>query len=265
MNPLLTPPAPPRTEQRRIPIGSQKSFTLVELLTVMVVIALLVGLAAPLIPSLLRGNQMNSSVATLNGIMEQAREAALSQNTYVWVAFTSTNSLPANGIWVATLESQDGTESPVNANAGLPVAPSWASTLSVPGTSNLQLLTKTQNLPGVQLVDVSALSPTVTNVAAAAGIFTNSSTTLYETNAMKWTVFANQYAEGYTTKNGAASTNAGYFVKAIEFTPDGEAHTATSTWYNNIQFGLVPSTSGQTNSLYMTNAAFINVSRLTLD
>ena len=131
MNPPSLPPPLPRQKLPWARVRSQRSFTLVEILVVLAILAIMAAIAAPMITSLLRGNQVDSSIVTLTGVMEQAREAAMSGNTYVWVAFTPTNSIAANGIWVATIQSEDGTESPVNYT----ITPSWVTTampLSIP-------------------------------------------------------------------------------------------------------------------------------------
>jgi prepilin-type N-terminal cleavage/methylation domain-containing protein len=91
--------------------GADAGFSLIELPTVLAIIAIVASVAVPLVPSLLRGNQFDSNVNTLAGIVEQSREAATARNTYVWVAFTDPpSSSPASGIWVASIKSQDGTE-----------------------------------------------------------------------------------------------------------------------------------------------------------
>lgn len=217
-----------------------------ELMVVIGIIVLLTAIVATAIPSLMKSNQIDQSVTTISGVMEQAREAAISGNTYVWVAFSSpTTSNPANGIWAAIIQSSDGTESPINTT----VTPAWVTTNITIPSSNLLLLSKLQNLPGVQIVDVSSLPATTSNAATSAGAPTNSITTLWETTT-QWTVTPAQFTEGYTSST--------YFTKVVEFTPDGEAHTGATTWYNAIQFGLTPSTGSNTK-----NSVFINLSRTT--
>jgi hypothetical protein len=193
-----------------------------------------------LIPSLLRGNQMDANVSTLSGILEQARETATANNTYVWVAFTDPPSASSPvGIYVATIQSIDGTESPINTT----VTPSWATIATIPGT-NLNLLGKIQNLPGVTIVDNNNAALPAAMLAAAPPAA--SAQNLFETS-MQWTVTPLQY-----TSLGTGH----YFTHAIEFTPDGEAHVPT--WSSNIQFGLTPSL-GTASS----NPVLFNVSRLT--
>ncbi len=223
--------------------SSRHGFSLVELLVVLAIIAILIAITSPLIPSLLRANQLDSSVTTLSGILEEAREAATSGNTFVWVAFTNASATsPQKGIWVATLQSNDGTET--NINTGTPTAPVWAS-ITVPSSaaSNIQAHSKLQNLPGVQLANTPpTFTPLPTTLVSQAPSASRTSLA-----AVTWTL------SGLAT-SGAPSDVA--FKYAIEFSPDGEAHVPT--WMSNIQFGLYPSTG--TN---VTNSVFFNISRLT--
>lgn len=216
------------------------AFTLVELLVVMGIIGILAAIVVPLIPSIMRSNTMNQNVSTLSGVLEQAREAAVAQNTYVWVTFTTpVSGLPANGIWVATFQSQDGTETGINTSTT--TTPSWANTVSIPST-NLALQSKMRNLPGIQLEAVSS----------SMGNFTTNLPTVLPTSLqtnLQWSVAPNAVTPGYTP--------ADVFSQAIEFTPDGEAHIGSSNSYNYIQFGIVP-TVGST-----TNCAAFSVSKIT--
>ncbi len=232
---------------------ARRGFSLVELLVVLAIISIMVTLVVPVVSGLLRSNQVDQSVATLAGLMGQAREAAIAGNTYVWVAFSApAPSTPARGIWVATFQSQDATESPINTT----VTPSWQTTTTIPST-NLQLINKLQNLPGVTVVDVSGTGTTLSASAITAINAANASSpppttgvlSLFEPASMSWTVAPLQNVTGYTS----TST----FVRAMEFTPNGEARCGSSAWYNYIQFGLVPSTGSS------QNAALFSISRLT--
>ena len=127
-----------------------------------------------------RPNQLNADVATLSGILDQAREAATSGNSFVWVAFADPPAADkANGLWVATIETQDGTGSPINTT----VMPAWLTSVTIPGP-NLAMEMKIDRLPGVQLVDAAA-------GALPSGLLSKaptSATPLFEPQQMEWTI-----------------------------------------------------------------------------
>ena len=219
-------------------------FTLVELLVVLAIMAIIIAISAPFVPGLLKANSMDANINTLAGILEEAREAAAAGNTYIWVAFTDPPaSSPSVGTWVATLQSQDGTETGVLNSSS---SPPWANSITVPGTTpDLALHGKLQNLPGVKIVDASSLSATLTAQAPSTSI-----TTLYEPTGLQWNV---------TTLATTGMGSGVYFTHAIEFTPSGEAHVPVwsgNPWSSNTQFGLVPATGPKTNSV------LFNISRL---
>lgn len=233
----------------RAPIlALKKGFTLVELLVVLSIIAILTAIAAPLIPALLKSNQLDSNIATLSGVLEQARETAISNNTFVWVVFAPPpTSSPGVGTWVASVQSIDGTDSVKGSNT-------WLTNLTIPGTANLQLLSKIQNLPGVQIVDPTTITGSVQNngIAPPTGAVPLQGPTSTNANSLNWTVTPAKYTEGF-------SSTTSFFTQGIQFTPDGEAHVIT--WANNIQFGMT-STTGSATAIAKSVVLF-NISRLT--
>ena len=226
-------------------VGRRSGFSLVELLVVISIVAILAAVVSPLVPSLMRANQLDSSVNTLSGILEQARERALSANTPVWIAFTDAPVNSPVGTWVATFQSADGTETPIN----IAVTPSWAATgVTVPG-SNLALVSKIQNLAGVKIVDATSTLLPASLISTASAL--SSPITLFEPAGMQWSV---------STLQSTGMGTGVYFTHALEFYQDGEARVqgTAGTWYNNIQFGLIPVVGTSTK-----NAALFNVTRLT--
>jgi len=210
----------------------QRGFTLVEMLTVMAIIAILSVASVPLISSLMKANEMDTSATTLSGILEQARETALSANTFVWVALTDAPENSPVGTWVATIQSKDGTSDDVTSGT------SWQQNLAFP-TTNTQLLDRVRQLPGVRLVSPTSLSSTLTAKAPTA----QDSTYLLGQNAFNanWTIT--------NLPNVGSISGSTAFTHVIEFTPSGEAEVPGADWYNNIQFGLVPTIGSTQNAI----------------
>ncbi len=224
--------------------GPRAGFSLIELLVVIGIMAIILAIASPYVPGLLRGNQFDANVNNLTGILDEAREAATANNTYVWVAFTGTaTTTTTSGIWVMTFQSQDGTET--NINTGSSTSPTWATGLAITGTAtpNLVLHSKLLNLPGLQI------DPTLAKNPGVVGTVPTTYTTLAgQPTNLAWTV-SNMGATGL-----AATTPFNY---AVEFTPNGEAHVPT--WSSNIQVGFYPAQGPSTPNNY----ALVNLSRLT--
>jgi prepilin-type N-terminal cleavage/methylation domain-containing protein len=113
----------------------KSGFSLVELLSVMVIIAVMATLALPSIRSLNSSLKFNQNLSQIIGNLEQARSYAVGQNTYVWVAFYpldgshltgSQQDMSGDHLVMATYASSDGTN-PIN----------WSSngTYAIPYTS----------------------------------------------------------------------------------------------------------------------------------
>jgi prepilin-type N-terminal cleavage/methylation domain-containing protein len=95
---------------RRHPV-QKRGFSLVELLTVMSIIALLASFSVPAMQSLFRSGAVNRAAGDLSGTFECARSYAMSQNTYVRVGLAcvpvgSTASVPT--LVVIVISSVDG-------------------------------------------------------------------------------------------------------------------------------------------------------------
>lgn len=98
-----------------------KAFTLVEMLTVLVLIVIIASFAVPAFNSTGRANQSTKAAYDIAGTLEQARAYAMARNTYVWVGFyeedaskptPSTELTTANGnggrIIISVVASKDG-------------------------------------------------------------------------------------------------------------------------------------------------------------
>jgi prepilin-type N-terminal cleavage/methylation domain-containing protein len=100
----------------------REGFTLLELLVVIAIVATLMVLVAPAFTKIKTGNDITSAAYTITGALEQGRNYAIANNTYVWVGFyeedmtatvPTTATPPYSGkgrVLIATVFSTDGTK-----------------------------------------------------------------------------------------------------------------------------------------------------------
>jgi type II secretory pathway pseudopilin PulG len=69
------------------PDHNPRSFTLVELVIVLAIIALLTAFIIPVFTNLKGANDLTTAAFTVKGVLEQARTYARVNNTYAWVGF----------------------------------------------------------------------------------------------------------------------------------------------------------------------------------
>jgi Tfp pilus assembly protein FimT len=100
------------------PFRRSKSFTLLELLIVVGIIALLLVLIAPAFTYIKGGTDVTSAAYTIKGALETARTYAKANNTYTWVGFFEEDAPPPSTIPVpagvgrvvmSIVASKDGT------------------------------------------------------------------------------------------------------------------------------------------------------------
>lgn len=122
-------------------------FTLVELLTVIGIIALLTVAAGPAIQSMMRSGNLRQGVYEVAGLLELARSEAVARQTFVWVGFQQENSegdLKVRFSAVGALD-KDGSNT---------------------AQSNLFYVSKVLTLKGVSLVEWSTLRSATKDAAA---------------------------------------------------------------------------------------------------
>lgn len=183
------------------------AFSIVELLTVMGMIALLLSMAVPAVSSILKGSQMTQALTEVSGLLEQARQYAIAQNTYVWVAFNDAPTATDAQLRVVVLASKSGTE-----------IPTWGMDDATAVTSLTRLLNRVKTFKQVKwnqantfgTAQIASLPPAIADNPGAAN----------------FTIMV-------------PGDGAKIFDKAIEFTPSGEARTSMSM-AGIVEFGLQP-------------------------
>lgn len=89
---------------------SAGGFSLIELLTVIAIIGLMVGLTVPAFQSIAGSKKVPSAAGEIAGILEYARNEAMTRQTYVWVGFQNVVTESNNReLRVAAFASDDGT------------------------------------------------------------------------------------------------------------------------------------------------------------
>lgn len=200
---------------------ASKAFSLIELLCVMSVIAILAVVSIPALRG--RADDMNSGLQVAGGVMEFARQYAISQNTYVWVAVRSTTAVEDGRI--AVIASKDGTD-----------VLSWSkASIDIASSQDLELVGRVRNLPRIQVVDAATVPiPKLPSVSGAVKMATVS----------------------FQIGSGSASQD---FNRAVQFTPTGEARVAAGGVDRYIDMALLP----QQGSLADSNQAVIRIFGLT--
>lgn len=176
------------------------------------------GLAAPALTSMSQSSNVNTAISNVAGVLEQARQYAVAQNTYVWVAFHP----QANGasVDVAVLASKNGTDTNPWGNYG-----------DVPN-ANVDLIGKVRILPMFKFDE--------------AGVYTTTQIPSLPEISPQITMANNSPAStaAFKIKVNGQSVE---FGRAIQFTPSGEARNA-ATPVNIIEFALAP-TAGTTRNI----------------
>ena len=213
---------------------SNKGFTLVELLTVAAVMSILLSVAVPALSSMAMGNQMNRSLIELAGTLDQARQYAIANNTYVWVALRPNSSgNQGDELSVALLASKTGTDpSP------------WSNYGSVPN-AQIDIVARPRTFENIRFEEANTYSQS--KIPSLAG---KSATSLDNTPANNKAVF------NIKLPGSGSSAN---FNRVIQFTPTGEARVSSSV-IDVVEFGL-HSTQGKAAS--ENNVAVLRVNGLT--
>ena len=174
------------------------------------IMAMVVGLGVPALSSMSQSSNVNSGISGMAGVLEQARQYAVAQNTYVWVAIHPQSN--GESVDVAVLASKNGTDpSP------------WGSYGDVPNAT-VDLIGKIQTLPMVKFAEAG----TYTSVQIPSLPATSPQITTVD-NSPASTALFNLKLRGQSVE----------FDRAIQFLPSGEARNA-ATPVNIIEFSLQP-------------------------
>jgi prepilin-type N-terminal cleavage/methylation domain-containing protein len=150
------------------------AFTLLELLVVIAIIAILMVLVAPAFTNIKGGNDITTAAYTISGTLEQARNYAMANNTYVYVGFyeeTPTSSSPTNAtppypgkgrLLLATVAAKDGTTGCEDSNS--------TTSNRIPLSANkITQIGRLIKVEGVHLTDVGAPLSSTPSPAPASG------------------------------------------------------------------------------------------------
>jgi prepilin-type N-terminal cleavage/methylation domain-containing protein len=224
----------PTSQRERV-----RAFTLLELLVVIAIIAILMVLVAPAFTKIKTGNDITTAAYTITGALEQGRNYAMANNTYVWVGFyeedmtatvPTTATPPYSGkgrVLIATVFSTDGTKIYDDSD---PIAP-------LPPT-RIKPLGKLVKIEGIHITDIGAPAspgsspdtldgrpdwPYTYAAGIAADHFNRISSDSADTTRFAFT------AQNYT------------FSKTVRFNPRGEANlNSTYSLKNAAELGLKP-------------------------
>jgi prepilin-type N-terminal cleavage/methylation domain-containing protein len=216
-------------------------FTLVELMVVIAVIVLMSVLLVPAFTSLKASGDITNAAYTISGLLEQGRNHAMANNTYVWVGFyeenansgAPTNATPAypghGRLVLATVASTDGTKIFENAD---PIAP-------LPAT-RIKQVGKLTKIEGLHVADIGA-PPTSTPFPRQGPNSVAGRPDGPYTEGAPFSHF-NRISSDSTDATRFSFTAQNYtFYKTVRFNPRGEANiNSTYTVKHAAEIGLHP-------------------------
>jgi prepilin-type N-terminal cleavage/methylation domain-containing protein len=171
-------------------IQNRRGFSLVEMLCVIAIVSLLASVSWPSIVGVVSGDRLTNNAYELDGLIQQARNTAITDHTYVWLGFNNFSQSGAPSLLVAGIMS----------NSGLATDPQSS------GMSNFQPVFKPVILRGVSLA-------TAQNYAALPGLLAPNT---------------DAGSQSYSFQMNALGTPNAQFTDVIAFGPDGQAYLPSS-------------------------------------
>lgn len=228
---------------------TQLGFSLTELLVVVALMGFLAAASVPALSALNGSGRVNQTVSEIAGFMEQARQYAIAQNTYVWVAFyEDPNAAGGNSITVAVMASNNGTDpTATNSKYAFGIIPRPANSNPPP---DVTLISPIRVFSQIKLQDAGTLSFTkLPTLALSDG-----------TNGL-----AKDAATFMIKPPGSSNSTPVQFSRYIQFTPSGEAHNYATT-IDVLEIGMQPrkgSSAPVAGSQEKNNVAVLRINGLT--
>jgi prepilin-type N-terminal cleavage/methylation domain-containing protein len=174
---------------------SNRGFTLVEMMVVLAIICILAVISVPVITSLMGAKNLDRGTYDLAGVIEQARDEAVTRQTYVWLGITPVQTSIGMEIQVAMVCSKDGT--------GTNTA-----------QSNLTSLSKIIHISSIALTKWSSLKASTQNLftnAIPASVSTNTTGISFTVGQTQFTGTTLTFTPGgEVLLKGAASSDDGF-------------------------------------------------------
>ncbi len=198
---------------------AQRAFTLLELLVVIGIVAILMVLIIPAFTNIKSSGDVTSAAYTIKGVLDTARTFAKANNTYVWVGFfeenvasTTPGTAGVGRLVMSTVASKDGTiiYDPTNL-ARQDLTTSLIQVGKLTKIDNVHLWTHTDTPSGT--ASTFDARPNVATTYCVGDQSPSNSTTPFQ----------------YPVGNPAPTAQYAAFVKAVQFSPGGEARIDNST------------------------------------